>query len=94
MTVIDIYEDRHGYIGTALNYHSAICFLIKNNWITDCTEIWNDELNQKLRLIEAFGSDWQEIILSWDIEKFNDFFNNDCLFEDDFLLVEVKVIEY
>lgn len=74
MKAIAIYGDNHGSIGLATNYLWAIDFLIKEQWLDGDTEIYYDHL---LLLKEIFPN-WQEEIKSWDIKKFNNFFQ--CYF--------------
>ena len=72
MNAIVIYEDNHGFIGLAADYPWAIDFLIKEDWLDGNTEVFRGVL-----LKEIFPK-WYEEIKSWDIEKFNKFF--ECLF--------------
>ena len=78
MTVIQISEDNHGLIGIAKDYKSAIDFLFNNHWIEDSTEIWAGDFYYQ-RLDEALGEDWLDKMTSWDVENFNDFWENSFL---------------
>lgn len=88
MIVIVINEDSHGMIGVAKNYYSAVKWLITNQWISNFTDCWDNSIHNWRPIEEILGKDWQEIIVdSWDIEKFNDFF------EDSFYLEPLEVIQ-
>lgn len=75
-TVILIEEDNHGLIGVANDYPSAIFFLIKKNWLDENFELYENDNVKTVK--EDLGEEWKEVILSWDTEKFNKYF--DCLF--------------
>ena len=40
MKVVKISEENHGFIGIAKNFHSAIDFIIKTNWINDTMDFY------------------------------------------------------
>lgn len=84
--VITIEEDNHGLIGIAKNYSSAIDFLIDEDWLDGNYELYNanadDDSNVKT-VKEDLGEEWKEVILSWDTETFNNYF--DCCF---YLVIE------
>lgn len=84
MRVIKIDEETHGFIGLAKDCASAIRFLYDENWLTEDTEIWDDE-EQIWRPLKELCE--MEEILSLDLESFN------RVFECVFLLEEVKVYE-
>lgn len=71
MKAIVINEDNHGFIGLAANYPWAIDFLVKENWLDENTEVWVDHRGYLLK--EVFPN-WYEEIKSWDVKKFNEFF--------------------
>lgn len=81
MTCITIEECDHGTVGVATNYKSAIKFLITKNWLTDDIDIYLDDKDKWVYLIE-WRPDWKEYLLSLDIYDFN------ILFEDKFYLAE------
>lgn len=75
MTVIIINEDLHGTLGVAKDYPSAVKWLIKQYWIDDYIDCWDNSAFKYRPIEEMLGKDWREIIVnSWDIKKFNDFF--------------------
>lgn len=75
MKAIVINEDNHGFIGLAANYPWAIDFLVKENWLDGNTEVWVDHRGY---LLKQIFPNWYEEIKSWDIKKFNEFF--ECVF--------------
>lgn len=71
--VILVREDNHGLIAVALDYFSAVKYLVENNWLTDTIEVGVDEDLEEV--IVAFGADWVDEILTWDsVQKFNEVF--------------------
>jgi hypothetical protein len=80
-TVVLVEEDNHGLIGVAKDYTSAVNFLINENWLDETCRVWADELDEDYTtqsIKDNLGENWKEIISTWDIEKFNNYF--DCLF--------------
>ena len=74
-TVVLIEEDNHGLIGVAKDYPSAIVFLVNENWLDGKFEVWvdnEDYLTQTIK--EDLGEEWKEVVLSWDIETFSNYF--------------------
>lgn len=70
-----IEEDNHGQIGVAKDYSSAIDFLVNSDWLDENFEVWvdnEDYLTQSIK--ENLGENWKEVILSWDTETFNNYF--------------------
>ena len=78
-----IEEDNHGNIGVAKDYSSAINFLIDSDWLDGNFELYDGNYGTTKTILEDLGEDWKNIILSWDTEKFNEYF--DCLF---YLIIE------
>ena len=83
MTVIEIREDNHGNIGYAVDYKSAIHFLIKEGWLYDNLEYYDEEEGRDIELYFCLGENWQEVLLDWDINKFNDYFEGHLLLEEE-----------
>ena len=73
MKAIVINEDNHGFIGLAVNYSRAIDFLVQENWLDGNTKIWID--HRGYCLLKQIFPNWYEEIKSWDIKKFNEFFD-------------------
>ena len=76
-TVIIIEEDNHGFIGITKDYLSAIDFLINENWLDEKFEVWADESDENFTvqsIKDNLGENWKEIMSTWNIEKFNNFF--------------------
>lgn len=68
-----IEEDNHGNIGVAKDYSSAIDFLINNNWLDENYELYEGDGTYKT-IKEDLGEKWKKVILSWDTEIFNNYF--------------------
>lgn len=81
-TVICVYEDNHGLIAIAKDYASALDFLIKENWLEDNTEIWAGDYYYTY-LVEALGKDWPDKMRDWDIEHFNDYWENSIYLKEE-----------
>ena len=69
-----VYEDNHGMVVLATNYISAIDGLISEDWLHANIEIVDENGNLFL-LKEKLGKNWLEKIKSWNVEKFNIFFD-------------------
>ena len=84
MKIVLVYEDNHGLIEVAKDYKSTIDFLIRHNWITEGTEIYDEQTNYYVRLKEKMDI---FDLFNWDIDDFNEYFL------DSFKLEEVEVYE-
>lgn len=73
--IILIWEETHGIIGVANNYYNAIKFLIKEHWLCDETQIYDDSTDKWVELNIFYGRNWRDVLLNeWDLDKFNDEF--------------------
>ena len=73
-TVVLIEEENHGMIGVAKDYLSAIDFLIANNWLDGNFEFYDVDYGDTKTIVEDLREEWKEVILSWDTETFNNYF--------------------
>lgn len=74
-TVIVIEKDNHGLIGVAKDYPSVIDFLVNKNWLDGNFEVLVDNEDYLMQSIkDRFGENWKEIISTWDIKTFNNYF--------------------
>lgn len=74
MTVILINEDWHGYVGLAIDYASAVDYLIKEKWIDENFELYVEKTDSYHSIKKILGIGWEEKVASWNVEKFNEFF--------------------
>jgi hypothetical protein len=73
MTVIMVSEDNHGTIAVAKNYACAIAFLVRNGWIWKGLEIVKED-DTITTIYEDLGEDYISILLEWDIDAFERYF--------------------
>ena len=66
--VVIISEENHGVIGVAVDYKTAIRWLIQTDWINGGTNFWVDEKWQTVE--QLFGENWQEKLVEQDEEFF------------------------
>lgn len=88
MKIYIIHEDNDGVIGVADSYESAVQFLIDKEWLTEDFEIWNREKDYS-RPLYALEIKPEEI-KTWNISKFNDFFNGDFEIEETNLITNAR----
>ena len=75
-----ISEENHGVIGVAVDYESAIRWLIQTDWINAGTDFRVDKKWQSVE--QLFGENWQERLVEQDEE----------FFEGSFYFYEVDLI--
>lgn len=73
-TAVVIYEDNHGMIGLAVDYESAIEFLVLNKWLEPTTELLLDD-NSLSTVEEDLGENWLQLIRLWPMKVFNNYFD-------------------
>ena len=73
-TAVVIYEDNHGMIGLAVDYESAIEFLVSNKWLEPTTELLLDD-NSLSTVEEDLGENWLQLIRLWSMKVFNNYFD-------------------
>lgn len=73
MTVIMVSEDNHGTIAVAKNYACAIAFLVNDGWIWKGLEIVKED-DTITTIHEDLGEDYISILLEWDIDTFERYF--------------------
>lgn len=73
-TAVVIYEDNHGMVGLAVDYESAIDFLVSNEWLLPTTELLLDD-NSISTVEEDLGENWLQLIRLWPMKVFNNYFD-------------------
>lgn len=59
MKVFIIKEERHGDIGVAISEKAAKQFMLRDGWVSCCSDIWTRN-GQCKTLYQLFGNNWQE----------------------------------
>ena len=83
MKIIVINEDNHGFIGLAKDYPNALNFLNNEGWMDDNTEVWeNPDTYEYGKLKDVLGEDWFDSMMTWGIERFNDYWDGSFYLEE------------
>lgn len=90
-TAVVIYEDNHGMVGLAVDYESAIDFLLLNKWLSPTMELLLDD-NSIATVEEDLGENWLQLIRSWPMKMFNSYFDG-CLYLDIERIYDKKEVE-
>lgn len=72
--VIIIYELYHNDVGVAADYKSAIYYMLKEGWIDDYTDVFDDNNNKCMPISEVLGKNWRTTLLNANEDWFNDAF--------------------
>ena len=76
MRVITIQEENHGYIGIAKTYADAVHFLVKNDWLSELTEVYKEgDFEEVTTIAEDLGEDWFQKMLHWSMDEFAEYFD-------------------
>ena len=86
--VIIIREFIHGDVGVAADYKSAIYYLIKEGWISDYIDVYDNNKNTGRPISEVLGKNWRTILLNAN----EDWFNNTFL--ESFRLRRVEIYKH
>lgn len=90
-TAVVIYEDNHGMVGLAVDYESAIDFLLLNKWLSPTMELLLED-NSIATVEEDLGENWLQLIRSWTMKAFNNYFDG-CLYLDIERIYDKKEVE-
>lgn len=87
MKVITIREECHGFIGIADTKEHVIDFLIKENWLSENTELpyfdGKDKKWKERSVKEKLGENWESILKNSDIEQMNDLLDDSFFFYEE-----------
>lgn len=72
MKVILISEENHGFLGVAKDYVSAIKWLVKSDWMTQCSQVYDYDNQEFCWFEDWFGDEWLEKILEMTLDQFNE----------------------
>ena len=72
MKVILISEENHGLLAVTNNYVSAIKWLVKSDWMTQCSEVYDYDNQKFCWFKDWFGNEWFEKILNMTLDQFNE----------------------
>lgn len=81
--VIVVSEDDHGLIRIAKDFQSAVDFLIKDYWIDEGTEVYNEAKSEWVRLDELYEENWEEEIRRLPRKSFEDLFDGSFYLKDE-----------
>jgi hypothetical protein len=88
MKVIVIEEENHGMIGIAKSYADAVHMLVNQDWLSELTEIYKEDFDKTVLLVEDLGEEWFAKLLEWSMEKFNECFDG-CFYLNEEEVYEV-----
>jgi len=76
MKVYIVSDGTHGNIGVTKNdIPTVINFLLRNLWLSDNTRIWSEKLRSWTSVSAYFGEHWREVMLTWDVDTFREYFD-------------------
>lgn len=81
--VILVSEDNHGLLCVVKDFQSAVDYLIKEYWVDEATEVYNDAKSEWVRLDELFGEDWEKEVRNLSRESFEELFDESIYLEDE-----------
>lgn len=81
--VILVSEDNHGLLCVVKDFQSAVDYLIKEYWVDEATEVYNDAKSEWVRLDELFGENWEEEVRNLSRESFEELFDESIYLEDE-----------
>lgn len=81
--VILVSEDNHGLLCVVKDFQSAVDFLIKEYWVDEATEVYNDAKSEWVRLDELFGENWEKEVRHLSRESFEELFDESIYLEDE-----------
>lgn len=83
MKVIVIEEENHGMIGIAKSYADAVHMLVNQDWLSELTEIYKEDFDKTVLLVEDLGEEWFAKLLEWSIKQFNECFDGCFYFTEE-----------
>lgn len=69
MKIIIIEEENHGLIGAVTRKDLILPWLVRNNWINQFTEIYDEETDQLECIKDLFGLAWYQSLVKMDFNK-------------------------
>jgi hypothetical protein len=81
--VIVVSEDNHDFLCVAKDYQSAVDFLIKEYWLDEATEVYNEAKSEWVRLDKLYGENWEEEVRHLPRKSFEELFNETFYLEDE-----------
>ena len=87
MSVFLAYENNHGLLCVGESYKAAVEFLIRNNWISYDTVVYDGNYSW-ISVKKQFGKHWREKIRNLDYLTFN------IYFDDVLYIIKEKVEQY
>lgn len=81
--VIVVSEEKHGVLCVAKDFQSAVDYLIKDCWVTEETQVYNEVKYEWMCLDEFYGEDWEEEVRRLTREDFEELFDESFYLEDE-----------
>lgn len=83
MKVYLVNEEGYGDWGVVSSIHSAVEQLIKVDALNDDYDLWDENSGSWKTLVELFGENWKDVISSFSLDTFREYFGCINLYEYD-----------
>ena len=75
MKIILIEEDNHGLIGAVARKDLILPWLVRNNWLDQFTEIYDEKTSEYQSLENIFGLTWYQSLIALEFDNLCDLFD-------------------
>lgn len=82
MKIIMIEEESHGPIGAVTRKDLILPWLVRNNWINQFTEIYDEKIDDYQPLKNIFGLTWYQSLITLNFDDFCDLFDGIFYFSE------------
>lgn len=83
MKIILIEEENHGFIGAVTRKDLILPWLVRNNWMNQFTEIYDEKMNDYRSLRDIFGLTWYQSLAALNFDDLCDLFDGVLYFSEE-----------
>ena len=83
MRIILIEEENHGLIGVVTRKNLILPWLVRENWINQFTEIYDEKTGEYRSLKDVFGLTWYQSLIALNFDDFCDLFDGVFCFSEE-----------
>lgn len=83
MKIILIKEDNHGLIGAVTRKDLILSWLVRNNWVNQFTEIYDEKIDDYRPLKNIFGLTWYQSLTALNFDNLCDLFDGIFYFAEE-----------
>lgn len=83
MKIITITEENHGVIGAVTRKDLILPWLVRENWLNQFTEIYDEKIHNYRPIKDIFGLTWYQSLIALNFDNLRNLFDGTFYFSEE-----------